>query len=235
MVPGQLSYLSSVRRPPPPRASHLDALVRCAQAGDARAFREVADTFTPTLTRYVGTMIGDGASADDVVQETLLAAWSHLHKVNDGKHLRPWLYRVARNKALTFIRRRHASPFLPLRWDEEEQVRAPEPRRAGRNQPMGDLERALRLAIGRLPCGHAQIVRLHYVYGCTTREIGDLVGVTRSTIKMRLLRSRELLAALLPDAARSVGGRARWELQAWIERTKDLGGHDETTEDRDCP
>lgn len=201
------------------RASPFDALVRCAQAGEPWAFRRVAETFGPPLHRYVAGMLRDRSTADDVVQETLVIAWRQIDKVRDGAHLRPWLYRVARNKAISVIRRR-VGPVRthPLESADRTPELAASPGPASPfDADLTDLQRALRIAIARLPDRYAGIVRLHYVHGYTTREAGRVLGIKRSTAKMRLLRARQLLAQYLPQAVAEAGGRARRELADVLE------------------
>ncbi|MHC5011875.1 MAG: RNA polymerase sigma factor [Planctomycetota bacterium] len=85
----------------------LDEAVRCARSGDPRAFRTLADAFGPDLIRFLTFFLrGDVHAAHDVAQDVFLRAWDAMDEMTDARHLRRWCYRVARCKAVTWLRRR---------------------------------------------------------------------------------------------------------------------------------
>ena len=200
-------------------SSAMDALVRCVKSRDTRAFERVVDYFWASLVRAVQGIVRDEGRAEDVVQETLLAAWTHIDRVQDGNHLAPWMYRVARNKAVSLIRNECTRPTIhaPKRLEHGLRKRA----LASGSRPTAspcDLHEAVRRSVASLPNGLAAMIDLHYVQGRTTREIADLLGVRRSTVKMRLLRARQMLGKTIPKAVQSADGCAHYELKSWTQR-----------------
>lgn len=192
----------------PTRNGHsvLDRLLLRARAGDTRAFRRVSEQMAPRLVRYVCIFLkGDEDTAHDVVQDTFIAAWHKLDTIRDGDHLRPWLYRVARCKAITWLRRRgpRGAPMDSIERAREmgREVADRGPGDGARMHRRGaDSEaqvQALRRAVARLPPIYAGVVRLHYLRGHGTRETAQLLGVPRTTVKMRLYRARQKLRAML--------------------------------------
>lgn len=190
----------------PPRRQggrELDALVACAQAGDRQAFREVAETLGPPLVRYLTHYLrGDAHTAHDVVQETLVAAWRKIGTIRGGDHMRPWLYRVARCKAISWMRRRgpQGTPMDSLDYAHEQGYEVPDPSDPDPHArpeppPLG----ALQAAVERLPPIYAGAVRLHYLCGYSTRETARLLGVPRTAVKMRLHRARKRLRDLMDE------------------------------------
>jgi len=165
----------------------------------------MSDRFGPALVRYVqGYLRGDLDAAHDVVQETFLTAWLRRDRIRDGQHLRPWLYRVARYKAISWIRRsgpRNAS--LRALCDESGPGPAQSP--VGPRTAPGDddpLLDALARALERLPPHYLGAVRLHYLHGHDSAETARLLGLPVTTVKMRLHRARAALRRLLHEAAR---------------------------------
>lgn len=174
---------------------------RRARTGDPRAFRTLADHLGPELVRFLTTFLGgDVHAAHDVTQDVLVQAWDNIQAIKNVGHLRRWCYRVARCKAVSWLRRRRppGRTVEPLHAEEVAEAT----RRGGRGhaprppEPHGDeddLTIALRRALLRLPANYAGPVHLHYVQGFSTREAAVLLGLKRQTFKMRLHRARAFL------------------------------------------
>lgn len=189
-----------------PLANSLDALLAKARAGDTRAFQRVRKRFEPQLINFVRSFVkGDEDTAHDVVQETFLIAWTKLDQIKDGKHLRPWLYRVARFKAITFLRRRgpkgvpmHSLDFAAENGGELRNRTATDPLRQAMVTEAGKpWIQAARKAVDSLPPLYVAVIRLYYDEGLTTTEVATLLKLPRTTVKMRLLRGRKLLKKMI--------------------------------------
>ena len=132
-------------------------------------------------------------------------AWHKLPTFAGGDHLRAWLYKVARFKAISFLRRRgpggrpmdsidHASlQGHPLREDEGQDPL----RHCMHAEPTDPWIDVLRECLPRLPATYRGVVQLHYFHGHTAREVGRLLGIARPAVKMRLLRARKLLERMV--------------------------------------
>ena len=83
-----------------------DATLDRARAGDERAFRELTDPFRRELQLHCYRILGSVQDAEDLVQETLLAAWRGLAEFEGRASLRSWLYRIATNRCLNLLRDR---------------------------------------------------------------------------------------------------------------------------------
>lgn len=176
----------------------LEEAVRRARSGDPRAFRRLADHLGPEIIRFLTTFLhGDVHAAHDVAQDVLVQAWHSLDTIEEPAHLRRWCYRVARCRAITWLRRRappgHTLESLDLVREDDTY---PDPEAAELLPPRPRETRmggSLRRALQRLPAGYAAAVTLHYVQGCTTRETAELLGLNRPAVKMRLHRARAFL------------------------------------------
>ena len=174
----------------------LDESVRRARAGDPRAFRTLADILGPDLIRFLTILLnGDDHAAHDVAQEVFLCAWDARERFQSGEHFRRWSYRVARCRAVSWIRARRPPGRTVESLDQEG---AEGQRRADvyTQDPVGDRDgahHALHAALRRLPPLYAGPVHLFYVQGFGTHEAAALLGLTPSALKMRLHRARALL------------------------------------------
>ena len=82
----------------------VETVLDRARAGDDRAFGELTDPFLGELRLHCYRMLGSLQDAEDVMQETLLAAWRGLSGFEERSSVRTWLYRIATNRCLNALR-----------------------------------------------------------------------------------------------------------------------------------
>ena len=88
-----------------------EATLARAQAGDGEAFRELVDPYRGELLAHCYRILGSFHDAEDVLQEALLGAWRAIGQF-DGRALRAWLYRIATNRCLNYLRGESRRPQL---------------------------------------------------------------------------------------------------------------------------
>ncbi|NDJ91370.1 sigma-70 family RNA polymerase sigma factor [Mycolicibacter kumamotonensis] len=135
------------------------------------------DEHAATLRRYVLRLTGDRGRAEDIVQETLLRAWTHLEIT--GSSARAWLFTVARHLVID------QSRSSRVRHEVGSLEDAPEP--AGPDEVDATLDRMLITeAFVRLSPEHREVIRRSYYAGCTTARIAADLGIAEGTVKSRL-------------------------------------------------
>jgi RNA polymerase sigma factor (sigma-70 family) len=87
-----------------------EVALRRARAGDGDVFRQLTDPFRRELQLHCYRILGSVQDAEDMVQETLLAAWRGLEEFEGRSSLRAWLYRIATNRCLNALRGRRRRP-----------------------------------------------------------------------------------------------------------------------------
>ena len=182
-----------------------DALAR-ARAGDEQAFRRLTDPYRRELHLHCYRMLGSVADADEVLQETVIAAWRGLPDFEGRSSLRTWLYRIATNRCLNVIRDAGRRPVEPVPPFEP-----PEPTRRGDVtwlQPYPDallpeatavrretIELAFVAGLQRLPRRQAAVLVLRDVLAFPTDDVAAMLDTSPTAVKAALQRARAAMAA----------------------------------------
>jgi RNA polymerase sigma-70 factor (ECF subfamily) len=162
-----------------PRIEHFDSFYR----------REY-----PRAVAVAYALTGSGAVAEDLAQESLLAAHRNWQRIGRYDNPRAWLRRVVVNRATSFHRTRAAEWRAARRLASRDAVTT-----------VPDLEpedAEVWAAVRRLPRRQAQAIALHYVEELSLEEIGDVLGCAPGTVKVHLHRGRVQLGKRLGAAYR---------------------------------
>jgi RNA polymerase sigma-70 factor, ECF subfamily len=150
------------------------------------AFLETIANLRPSLHRYCSRMTGSIFDGEDVVQEALFQAYRMLESFDDSRPLKPWLFRIAHNRCIDFLRRREVR--------EEAETAATEPDRVLPAEPPGPaLGRAVEHLVLALPPKERACVLLKDVFDYSLEEIAELVDSTVGGVKAALHRGRAKL------------------------------------------
>src|SRR3982751_4680411 len=176
------------------RAADLALVERCRR-GDLAAFEELYRAHAGKLFSVACRMLGNPTDAEDVLQEIFLSAHRKLDGFRGDAALGTWLYRLATNHCLDYLRSRAArTSQLTDALDDERGYS--EPDRGGlaeRSITKMDLERAL----AQLPDGCRAAFVLHDVQGLEHREVADALGIAEGTSKSQVHKARLRLRSLL--------------------------------------
>ncbi|MGH2918317.1 MAG: RNA polymerase sigma factor [Solirubrobacteraceae bacterium] len=168
------------------------ALVRAAQRGSAEAAEELFERHWPALHQAAYLVVGDGAAAEDIAQESFLAALRALDRFDRRRPLGPWLHRIAVNRAIDYARARALRREV---GSDALDVSAPEPVPA---HPFGG---ELLDALAALDPDQRAVVVLRHLLEYTPGEIATLLEIPRGTVNSRLRRALDALAGRLPELA----------------------------------
>src|SRR5215813_1261397 len=158
------------------------------------AFLETIATLRPSLHRYCARMTGSVMDGEDVVQEALFEAYRKLDKFDEGRPLKPWLFRIAHNRCIDFLRRRG------VRDEAEAAVSAPEVTLPTEPAALG-IGSALEHLVLTLPPKERACLLLKDVFDYSLEEIAELVDSTVGGVKAALNRARTKLAESSPVVA----------------------------------
>ena len=169
----------------------LDLVARC-QAGDAAAFETLYRQHAARIYTLACRMGGSPEDGEDLLQEIFLQAHRKLGSFKGDSSIGTWLYRLALNHCLDYVRSRQAKMSrITDTLDAESSV---EPT-ARRETPIAKLD--LERAIERLPEGCREAFVLHDVEGFGHKEVGELLGIAEGTSKSQVFKARMKLRGFL--------------------------------------
>ena len=180
------------------------SLVASFLAGEKRAFTELVSRYHVRLLNFIYRTIGDRDRAEDLVQETFIRVYRHLHRFDQTKKFSTWLYTIAGNLAKNELRNRSRNPLVlfqaikgtwdadnrPLEW--EDNTYRPDDLYRKRH-----LKETTDRAVAELPDHHRIVFVLRELEGKTYEEIADITGVNLGTVKSRLNRARNNFAQIV--------------------------------------
>lgn len=182
---------------------------------DARylAFLETISQLRPQLHRYCSRMTGSITDGEDVVQDALFRAYRSLDTYDDSRPLAPWLFRIAHNQCIDFLRRQGARV--------EAETAAAEPDFVAPHELSGvRLGPAIEHLVLNLPPKERACVLLKDVFDYSLEEIAELVDSTVGGVKAALNRGRSKLASLNERSAAPRGPTPQNQeiLRLYVER-----------------
>jgi len=175
------------------------ALVAAIAAGDKAALRTLYARHQVRLFRFLVRLTNDAATAEELLSDVFLDVWRQAGRFEGRSQVSTWLIGIARNKALSALRR-HTTEAL----DEEAAALIEDP---ADNPEVALAKRETSAILGHclaeLSAAHREIIDLVYYHGKTIDEAAEIIGVPQNTVKTRMFYARKRLAELM--TARGVG------------------------------
>lgn len=178
-------------------------LVVRSLAQDQEAFGQLIDRHAAAIVNLGYRMVGNRTEAEDLAQETFLAAYKALSTFRADSKVSTWLYRIAANKCKDWLRvKRPGQGQYDLDADESLDLYVTEDRTPEVLLSQQQVAQELEQAIQRLPPLYREAFVLKHVEGLSYEEMEDILGVSGDTLKMRVYKGRvqlsRELAALNP-------------------------------------
>jgi RNA polymerase sigma-70 factor (ECF subfamily) len=190
-----IGAMRALRRPVASTDSASDeSLVARVAQGDRRAMQLLFVRHQQKLYRFVLRLVGDGATAEDIMSDVFIELWRQAASFEGRARLSTWLLAIARYKALSAMRRR---PDKPL----DDAMAIPDPATpADETLDTSRRSAVLRRCLAQLSPAHREIVDLVYYHEKSIEEASTVLGVPAATVKTRMFYARKRLADLLRAA-----------------------------------
>lgn len=187
------------------KALHDFALVDRALEGDQNAFAELMERYNRSLFHMLLRMVRNVDDAEDLAMEAFAKAFRNLDKFKKDYTFSTWLFRIATNNCIDFIRKKRLQTtsideFFTDRDGETTSLDVKDDR-------LDPLEESIRIQkieliqelVSKLPGKYRRLVKLRYFEEMAYQEIADELNLPLGTVKAQLHRARELLFELIKD------------------------------------
>ena len=158
--------------------------------GTASSWRDDVIAMIPALRAFAWSLSHNASDADDLVQDTLIKAWTNRDKFEPGTNLRAWLFTILRNTYYTNVLRRRRE----VRDEMGEYAGA---LKTPPTQDWTVAMRALQVALQQLPDEHREALILVGAAGLSYEEAAEICGCALGTIKSRVNRARARLLKIM--------------------------------------
>jgi RNA polymerase sigma-70 factor (ECF subfamily) len=183
-------------------------LVKKATGGDQKAYAELLDRYRDAIYYMLLKMVNNASDAEDLTIEAFGKAFKNLNQYAPNYAFSTWLFKIATNNCIDFIRKKKAN-HVSLDHDDEEyemathevQATVPDPEETLINQQKAIL---MRNVVTKLKPRYRKLIELRYFNELSYEEIADELELPIGTVKAQLFRARELLFNILKNTTTKI-------------------------------
>jgi len=182
-------------------------LIQAALGGDDAAYKRLMKKYHDAIYNFIYRMIHDKHQVEDLTQEAFIKAFASLASFNEEFAFSTWLYKIATNNSIDYIRKRKLQTYSidkPIEAkDSDYAFELPDDSYEADKDMISDQRaRMLNEAIGKLPEKYRKVIRLRHVDGKSYEEIAEQLKLPIGTVKAHIFRAREMLYKSLRNRIR---------------------------------
>jgi len=180
-------------------------LVKRARKGDLEAYDDLVRRYQERIYATIYHMTSNHEDANDLAQEAFIKAFQALRSFKGGSSFYTWVYRIAVNKTINFLKQRKNKAHMSLddldfsAEHDPDLVALISDKTPRREVNLAELQEKLNAAMQKLSEPHRLVVTLHDVQGMSHEEIAKIMGCNIGTVRSRLFYARQQLQAYLSD------------------------------------
>jgi RNA polymerase sigma factor (sigma-70 family) len=173
-------------------------LIHEALAGDDRAFKRLMEKYHDAIHNFIFRMVHDREQVEDLTQEAFIKAFGSLKSFNEEFAFSTWLYKIATNNCIDYIRKRKLQMYSidkPIESkDSDFTFELPDDSYEADRELINDQRTVLlKDAINRLPEKYRRVIQLRHTEERSYEEIADILKLPIGTVKAHIFRAREIL------------------------------------------
>ena len=182
-----------------------NTLVRRARQGELAAYDDLVRRYQERIYATIYHMTSNHEDANDLAQETFIKAFQALKSFKGGSSFYTWVYRIAVNKTINFLKQRKNRSHMSLNdldfnaEHDPDLVALVSDKTPRREAGLAELQEKLNEAMQKLSEPHRLVVTLHDVQGLAHDEIAEIMECNIGTVRSRLFYARQQLQAFLSD------------------------------------
>jgi RNA polymerase sigma-70 factor (ECF subfamily) len=190
--------------PAPPQIDEME-LVKRARDGDLESYDELVKRYQERIYATIYHMTSNHEDANDLAQEAFIKAFHALKSFKGGSSFYTWVYRIAVNKTINFLKQRKNKAQMSLddldfnAEHDPDLVALISDKTPRREVNLAELQEKLNGAMQKLSEPHRLVVTLHDVQGLSHEEIAKIMDCNIGTVRSRLFYARQQLQAYLSD------------------------------------
>src|SRR5438552_18418487 len=191
--------------PPATDPQEEQQLVKRARTGDLEAYDELVRRYQERIYATIYHMTSNHEDANDLAQETFIKAYQALKSFKGDSSFFTWVYRIAVNKTINFLKQRKNKTHMSLNdldfnTEHDADLLALISEKTPRREVnLIELQEKLNIAMQKLSQVHRLVVTLHDVQGLSHEEISRIMNCNTGTVRSRLFYARQQLQAYLSD------------------------------------
>ena len=181
------------------------AIVQRVQNGEVSAFNQLVQKYRQPLFSTIYNMTGNREDATDIAQEVFIKAFQSIKRFRGQASFYTWLYRIAVNSSITFIKRAKKQRFINYETIDETLVSSEileyftAKTKTEKGALLKELQEKLNEALQKLSPKHRIVVILHEVEGMCHKEIANITKTSEGTVRSRLHYAKKMLQAFLQE------------------------------------
>ena len=183
-------------------------LVDAALGGDQRAYEHLVEKYQRSLFFHILKMVRNRDVVDDLVQEAFAKAFDCLNSYNKEYAFSTWIYRIATNHTIDFLRKKKLQTFsidepVPGKDGDMRMELPDEFSETDRDILRKERRKLIRNAVESLPEKYRVVIRMRHMDEMSYEEISEVMNLPLGTVKAHIFRARELLNKYLKDRIRA--------------------------------
>ncbi|MDG1702354.1 MAG: sigma-70 family RNA polymerase sigma factor [Opitutae bacterium] len=181
------------------------AIVQRVQNGEVSAFNQLVQKYRQSLFSIIYNMTGNREDATDITQEVFIKAFQSINRFRGQASFYTWIYRIAVNSSITFIKKAKKQRFINYETIDETLVSSEileyftAKTKTEKGALLTELQEKLNEALQKLSPKHRLVVILHEVEGMNHKSIADIMKTSEGTVRSRLHYAKKMLQSFLQD------------------------------------